>query len=233
MLERVIRPRTRRLTRSARRRDTRVIDSATGAALHRALPRAMEALSSVLELRGRLHLQRLPRSLPAATGDTASASSSHREVSARVAAGRRYARLRSRRIQHRQRERRQIAIPIARRTRASSASAVAIERQDAQLERHPRTHSGNFWHKKIYPHQVWLDGLYMAQPFRCAYAKLTQARRIFDGRAAAVQSRARSDAGRDHRASTTTAGTRAAANAGAIRPPAARRVSGAARWAGS
>jgi unsaturated rhamnogalacturonyl hydrolase len=49
----------------------------------------------------------------------------------------------------------------------------AIERQHAQLETHPRTRSGNYWHKKIYPNQVWLDGLYMAQPFRCAYATLT------------------------------------------------------------
>ena len=50
---------------------------------------------------------------------------------------------------------------------------LAIDAQNAQLERHPRTKSGNFWHKKIYPSQVWLDGLYMAQPFRCAYATLT------------------------------------------------------------
>jgi unsaturated rhamnogalacturonyl hydrolase len=50
---------------------------------------------------------------------------------------------------------------------------LAIDNQEAQLDRHPRTQSGNFWHKKIYPHQVWLDGLYMAQPFRCAYANLT------------------------------------------------------------
>jgi len=57
---------------------------------------------------------------------------------------------------------------------------LAIEQQNAQLERHPRTQSGNFWHKKIYPHQVWLDGLYMAQPFRCAYAQLTGRRQIFD-----------------------------------------------------
>jgi unsaturated rhamnogalacturonyl hydrolase len=55
---------------------------------------------------------------------------------------------------------------------------LAIERQASQLERHPRTRSGNYWHKKIYPNQVWLDGLYMAQPFRCAYAQLTQNRTI-------------------------------------------------------
>ena len=34
-----------------------------------------------------------------------------------------------------------------------------------QLEKQPRTPEGNFWHKAIYPNQVWLDGIYMAQPF--------------------------------------------------------------------
>ena len=41
-----------------------------------------------------------------------------------------------------------------------------------QLRTHPRTSEGGFWHKKIYPYQMWLDGLYMAQPFYAAYAKL-------------------------------------------------------------
>jgi unsaturated rhamnogalacturonyl hydrolase len=40
----------------------------------------------------------------------------------------------------------------------------------AQLQTHPRTREGSFWHKKIYPWQVWLDGLYMAQPFYAEYA---------------------------------------------------------------
>lgn len=35
-----------------------------------------------------------------------------------------------------------------------------------QLERQPRTPSGSYWHKKIYPDQVWLDGLYMFGPFQ-------------------------------------------------------------------
>jgi unsaturated rhamnogalacturonyl hydrolase len=56
---------------------------------------------------------------------------------------------------------------------------LAIDNQNAQLERHPRTQSGNFWHKKIYPQQVWLDGLYMAQPLRCAYATLASRPEIF------------------------------------------------------
>ncbi len=38
-----------------------------------------------------------------------------------------------------------------------------------QIKTHPRTKEGNFWHKKIYPNQVWLDGLYMMQPFYTRY----------------------------------------------------------------
>lgn len=49
----------------------------------------------------------------------------------------------------------------------------AIDVQAAQLVHHPRTASGNYWHKQIYPNQVWLDGLYMAQPFQIALSRLT------------------------------------------------------------
>ncbi len=42
----------------------------------------------------------------------------------------------------------------------------------AQLKEHPRTSEGGFWHKKIYEHQMWLDGLYMGQPFYAEYASL-------------------------------------------------------------
>lgn len=38
------------------------------------------------------------------------------------------------------------------------------------LNIHPRTLEGNFWHKGRYPYQVWLDGLYMAQPFLTIYS---------------------------------------------------------------
>jgi len=34
-----------------------------------------------------------------------------------------------------------------------------------QIENQPRTHEGGFWHKQIYPYQMWLDGIYMASPF--------------------------------------------------------------------
>ena len=39
-----------------------------------------------------------------------------------------------------------------------------------QLKSQPRTSEGGFWHKKIYPEQMWLDGLYMAEPFYAEYA---------------------------------------------------------------
>ncbi|WP_366046955.1 glycoside hydrolase family 88 protein [Flavobacterium sp.] len=38
-----------------------------------------------------------------------------------------------------------------------------------QLENQPRTASGGFWHKQIYPNQMWIDGLYMAEPFYTQY----------------------------------------------------------------
>ncbi|HEV7332768.1 MAG TPA: DUF4350 domain-containing protein [Flavisolibacter sp.] len=48
----------------------------------------------------------------------------------------------------------------------------AVENLFSQVKTHPRTNQGSFWHKKIYPNQVWLDGLYMGQPFYAEYAKL-------------------------------------------------------------
>jgi unsaturated rhamnogalacturonyl hydrolase len=43
-----------------------------------------------------------------------------------------------------------------------------------QLAAQPRTASGGYWHKKIYPNQMWLDGAYMAEPFRAMYAATFQ-----------------------------------------------------------
>ena len=45
----------------------------------------------------------------------------------------------------------------------------AIDTVYSQLKGQPRTSTGNFWHKKIYPDQIWLDGLYMSQPFYMQY----------------------------------------------------------------
>lgn len=46
--------------------------------------------------------------------------------------------------------------------------ALALMR--SQFEDHPRNEDGGFWHKKIYPNQVWLDGIYMGAPFYAEYA---------------------------------------------------------------
>ena len=48
---------------------------------------------------------------------------------------------------------------------------LAIENQKKQLDGQPRTCTGNFWHKLMYPNQIWLDGIYMAQVFSTLYAK--------------------------------------------------------------
>ena len=45
----------------------------------------------------------------------------------------------------------------------------AIELLYSQLKNQPRTVTGNFWHKLIYPNQIWLDGIYMAQVFYVRY----------------------------------------------------------------
>lgn len=50
----------------------------------------------------------------------------------------------------------------------------AIELLRSQLLTHPRTLSGSFWHKKRYPYQIWLDGLYMGQVFYLQYGIITK-----------------------------------------------------------
>jgi len=47
----------------------------------------------------------------------------------------------------------------------------AIDKLMEQLRGQPRTKSGGFWYKKIYPWQIWLDGLYMQAPFYAQYTK--------------------------------------------------------------
>jgi len=47
---------------------------------------------------------------------------------------------------------------------------IALDTLRSQLKTQPRTPDGGFWHKKIYPNQMWLDGLYMGAPFYAEYA---------------------------------------------------------------
>lgn len=49
-----------------------------------------------------------------------------------------------------------------------------------QLAEQPRTASGGFWHKQIYPNQMWLDGLYMGEPFYAQYTATFENGKSFD-----------------------------------------------------
>ncbi len=57
------------------------------------------------------------------------------------------------------------------------AAADTLRRQ---LREQPRTQEGGFWHKKIYPYQMWLDGLYMAEPFYALYSRMFDDSEAFD-----------------------------------------------------
>lgn len=57
---------------------------------------------------------------------------------------------------------------------------LAIEELRDQMREHPRNSEGGFWHKKVYPHQMWLDGLYMGSPFLAQYAATFDEPALFD-----------------------------------------------------
>ncbi len=56
----------------------------------------------------------------------------------------------------------------------------AIDLIYSQVQMMPRTKDGNFWHKNIYPNQVWLDGLYMCQPFYAEFEKRFNNKKNYD-----------------------------------------------------
>ncbi len=49
---------------------------------------------------------------------------------------------------------------------------TALQTLHSQIDGQPRTSEGGFWHKKIYPNQMWLDGLYMGEPFYAHYTSI-------------------------------------------------------------
>ena len=57
---------------------------------------------------------------------------------------------------------------------------IAIETLRSQMKDHPRTSEGGFWHKKVYPYQMWLDGIYMGSPFLAKYASNFDEPALFD-----------------------------------------------------
>jgi len=56
----------------------------------------------------------------------------------------------------------------------------AIDTLREQMRTHPRTSEGGFWHKLRYPHQMWLDGIYMGSPFLAQYAMEFNEPALFD-----------------------------------------------------
>ena len=63
-----------------------------------------------------------------------------------------------------------VLFPVLRRT-GQEKYRLAAEKLHRLLMEQPRTAEGSFWHKQIYPDQVWLDGIYMAQPFEALYRR--------------------------------------------------------------
>ena len=61
-----------------------------------------------------------------------------------------------------------VLLPLYRAT-GKEKYRLAANRLKHHLDTQPRTLEGNFWHKAIYPNQVWLDGIYMAQVFYALY----------------------------------------------------------------
>ena len=72
------------------------------------------------------------------------------------------------------------AVLLVYRVTQQAKYAKAAKFLEDQLAEQPRTPSGGYWHKEIYPNQVWLDGAYMAEPFRAAYAATFQQPQDFD-----------------------------------------------------
>jgi unsaturated rhamnogalacturonyl hydrolase len=57
---------------------------------------------------------------------------------------------------------------------------TALKQLRLQMKGHPRTSEGGFWHKKVYPYQMWLDGLYMVSPLLAEYAAEFNEPELFD-----------------------------------------------------
>ncbi len=60
---------------------------------------------------------------------------------------------------------------------------IAMDTIVEQLKSHPKTNSGGYWHKKIYPWQMWLDGIFMGSTFMVQYAKEFNAPEWYDAAA--------------------------------------------------
>lgn len=57
---------------------------------------------------------------------------------------------------------------------------TALDNFISQLEHHPKTNSGGYWHKNIYPWQMWLDGIFMGSTYMVQYAREFNSPRWYD-----------------------------------------------------
>lgn len=107
----------------------------------------------------------------------------------------------------------------------------AAELLMTQLKGQPHTSEGGFWHKKIYPFQMWLDGLYMATPYLTQYGAVTGEEKWFDK--AALQLLLVEQRTRDSRSGLLYhAWMRAKSSAGVRVRQDVHHMSGVGRWAG-
>lgn len=106
-----------------------------------------------------------------------------------------------------------------------------VELLRSQLQTHPRTNEGGFWHKKIYPYQMWLDGLYMGEPFYAEYSAIFGEDNYGDIANQFVWME--STPATRRRGFFTTGGTNRSSKNGPIKKTGARRTYGAGQWAGT
>lgn len=57
---------------------------------------------------------------------------------------------------------------------------IAMDTLRKQMAEQPRTSEGGFWHKLRYPHQMWLDGIFMASPYLVQYGSTFQEPALYD-----------------------------------------------------
>jgi len=57
---------------------------------------------------------------------------------------------------------------------------IALDNFIEQLKTQPKTNSGGYWHKSIYPNQMWLDGIFMASTYMAEYANAFNAPQWYD-----------------------------------------------------
>lgn len=72
-----------------------------------------------------------------------------------------------------------LLLTIYKETKEENIKKAAYLLRD-QIKNQPRTHEGGFWHKKRYPYQMWLDGLYMCGPFYAEFSVLFNQPENFD-----------------------------------------------------